>query len=126
MQNSPSFGLLSEVKEGMQVYDNAGDKIGTVSFVQMGAEDPNTPEIEAVTVETHDYLTNDLLEDFAAVLGDNTDIPDEIKARMLRSGFIRIDTGLLQADCVAMHSQVEHVADDRVMLSIRGNELMRV
>jgi heat induced stress protein YflT len=94
----PRIGPIHLVREGMQVADAAGSKIGKVVLVKMG--DP-----EAVTVE-HDPDAEPYL-------------PDELAERLLRTGFIKIDRkGLLKPDVYAGADEIDDVDRDLVRLSV--------
>jgi heat induced stress protein YflT len=94
----PRIGPIHLVREGMQVADAAGSKIGKVVLVKMG--DP-----EAVTVE-HDPDAEPHL-------------PDELAERLLRTGFIKIDRkGLLKPDVYTAADEIDTVDRDLVRLSV--------
>jgi len=94
----PRIGPIHLVREGMQVADAAGSKIGKVVLVKMG--DP-----EAVTVE-RDRDADPFL-------------PDELAERLLRTGFIKIDRkGLLKPDVYAAADEIDTVDRDLVRLSV--------
>jgi hypothetical protein len=94
----PRIGPIHLVREGMQVADVAGAKIGKVVLVKMG--DP-----EAVTVEH--------------VPAAEPYLPDELAQRLLRTGFIKIDRkGLLKRDVYAGADEIDAVDGDLVQLSV--------
>jgi len=125
MQNRQA-GILGQVKEGMEVYDNAGEQVGTVNFVRIGEEDPTNIEVEAATGDPRTPPQNKILEEVARVLGKMDNIPDEIKERMWRYGYVRIDMGTLHSDRIALHTEVDRVADNRVRLSVNQDELHKL
>lgn len=94
----PRIGPIHRVREGMQVADLGGAKIGKVVLVKMG--DP-----EALTAE-HDP-------------GAEPYLPDELAERLLRTGFIKIDRkGLLKRDVYAAADEIDAVDGDLVRLSV--------
>jgi hypothetical protein len=125
MFDSQSNNALTYVKQGMDVYDMNNDKIGTVDYVRMGDENPNTPGTDTVTARNAPMRDDSLIEEVAEAIFDTDDFPQVLRNRMLRYGYIRIDTGLLRADCYAMGDQVMSVSDGRVDLSITADELVR-
>jgi hypothetical protein len=53
-------------------------------------------------------------------------VPDELRARLLQHGFIRIDvSGLLAADRYALPEEIESVTDAGVKLRVRQDDLIR-
>ncbi len=118
--------ILSQVYEGMDVFDREGKKVGRVEYIQIGDEDPASPGTETATArDPNKFMDDTVLDDIAeAFVGDN-DIPDTIRSRMIRQGFIRIDTGMLSADRYALSEHVASVDEDRVNLRVSNNELIR-
>jgi hypothetical protein len=59
-----------------------------------------------------------LLDFIAAVFRDD-DLPDEIRERLLREGFVRVDAiGLLEPDRYALPNQIDAVVNDQVRLKV--------
>ncbi|HLV35981.1 MAG TPA: hypothetical protein VKY59_12735 [Spirillospora sp.] len=96
--------LLLGIREGMSVFDLQDNKVGTVRHIQFA--DDTTAEV--------------------ALLGDPLvpEAPEPIRRRLLKSGFIRIDTGLLRRDRYATADQINRVQDDRVQLYVTRDELV--
>ncbi|MBZ0293493.1 MAG: hypothetical protein K8L99_13075 [Anaerolineae bacterium] len=115
---------LTRIKEGMTVLDVHGDKVGTVKFVKFGDEDPNHPGPETVTADV-DTTPDNIIEEVAAVFRDGTELPETIRKRLVRYGYVRIDTGLLSADRFAILDQVVSVTNDEVHLTADGEELVK-
>ena len=113
---------LSRVHEGMHVVDAAGHDVGRVQFVQMG--DP-----EAVTTAGNDDRPRELVSQIAeAVLPDERepDVPEPLRSRLRRSGYLKIDgPDLLDTDRYVAGNRVRDVADDRVRLSVRREDLAK-
>jgi len=113
---------LSAVHEGMHVIDAAGHDVGRVQFVQMG-------DAEAVTTAGNDDRPRELVSQIAeAVLPDERepDVPEPLRSRLRRSGYIKIDgPDLLDTDRYVASNRVREVADDRVRLSVRREELAK-
>ncbi len=110
--------LLNRVHEGMHVFDTHGQDVGRVDAVQMG--DP-----EAATTAGNEGRTGPL-DVFAEALGDERepDVPEPLRSRLVRSGYLKLDSSkLLAADRYVPASYVREVADDRVHLSVPGDEL---
>jgi hypothetical protein len=120
--------ILDQVYEGMTVHDRTGDKIGTVKYVYLGElidsdeaydQGPDTPS-------AFDSSEGSLIEDFGRAIALTEHIADPLRERLLFYGFIRIhSTGLFAADRYVMPGQVASVADDRVMLCVSRNDLIK-
>jgi hypothetical protein len=95
--------FLTIIREDMPVYEQDGRRIGNVKYVH--PIDGNDDKREA----TLDRLAH---------------IPSEIQGRLLNSGFIQIDCGLLQPDCYATPDQITRIQDDGVHLNIGRDQLM--
>lgn len=117
--------LMKSIDPGMNVYDLEGDKIGTVDEVYFGEEDVDTPEIEAVHVEADRNQMNDFMDAIRSALTTDNEIPAEFRDRMQRIGFIRIDTGLLSSDRLALANQISQVTTDGVQLAVKRDDLIK-
>ncbi len=102
--------ILSQIKEGMDVIDVDGDKVGTVEFVRMAREwmrledRPPDPNEEGP------------LRNFAEAL---TGAEGEVTDRMLQFGFVQVDAaGWFTGRRYIPPEQVEMVDADTVRLSV--------
>lgn len=141
--------LLNRIEEGMEVFDAAGDKIGTVEGLFFGANsDLVEREVDDVdddadgTLDRMYYPGTDEplsdgqpvpavgpelpeLDDVAEALGGESDIPEVLRKRLLQHGFIRIDSaGLFAGDRFAMPDQIRAVDAEGVRLSVAASELI--
>jgi hypothetical protein len=103
--DNASFRLMG-IREGMPVYDLYNAKVGTVKHMQF----PNEAADEALTT------------DDSAI--DNA--PGPVRSRLLKSGYIKINTGLLRRDAYATADQIEYVGGDGVQLSVSRDTLTRL
>ncbi len=113
------LGPIERVREGMRVIDAAGDDIGAVEFVKMG--DPG-----AATVGADAPRDGGFLQDIAGVFGFDSEpnLPDALRARLMRVGFIKIDgAGLTDTDRYVMADKIAGVASDTVRLTLPKNRL---
>jgi hypothetical protein len=120
--------VLTQIYEGMSVYDCEGDKVGTVKNVYFGtvSEEQDERGLGAATASPPGQQETSLLEDFAKTLAAPEPVPEPLRQRLLRHGFIRINTsGILAADRYAMPDQIESVSDNRVTLRVGYEELMK-
>lgn len=121
MQTSAS---LRDVEQGMRVFDRERHEIGKVEWVQFGDDSPETPEVEANGPA--DQRDDDTLLDVIARSFRTDDLPEEVRARLLHQGFVRIDAdGLFAADRYVMPEQINSVSGDRLMLNVTRDELMK-
>jgi hypothetical protein len=120
--------ILTQVYEGMDVYDRTGDNIGTVEYVYLGAvsEDADTYGAGPATASGPGRGEDSLIEDFAKALSAGDHVPEALRERLRRQGFIRIDsTGLFAADRYVTPDQVADVSGDRVTLRVTRDELIK-
>lgn len=105
-------GSIGTVTRGMSVVDAAGIPVGTVAQVRSG--DP-----DAVTVQPPaPGATGPLDELVTATDTSEPDVPAEAAARLLRQGYLKIDTGRAGAAPLYVEADlVEGVHDDRVRLT---------
>jgi hypothetical protein len=120
--------ILQQIYEGMAVLDQLGDKIGTVEYVYLG----ELPEIDEqfgqgqLAPSAADGSEGSLIEEFARAIVLTEQVPDIWRERLLSHGFIRINsTGLFTADRYVMPAQIASVADDRVMLCVSRDRLIK-
>jgi hypothetical protein len=119
--------MLMQIHSGMKVYDRNEHEIGTIEDVQFTDEDPTQPGPETAT-ETIDKISperNDLVEGIAKVIAGDNGLPEELREKLLRDGYIKIDTGLLRRDVYALPDQVSSVSDDNVYLQVTRDELIK-
>ena len=116
---------LTLVREGMTVADWHGREVGTVRSVFIGntgevARDRGLGPATAPPENHNDTLLGDLL----AVSGAGSARAPELRQRLRRTGFVRIDaTGLFSGDRYATLDEIARVEMDRVILSVAGDDL---
>jgi hypothetical protein len=121
--------ILTQVYEGMTVYSRTGDKIGTVEYVCLGelTEAADEHGQELATPPVLGGYEGSLIEDFTRTIVLPEQVPDILRDRLLRHGFIRINSaGLFAADRCVMPDQIASVSDDGVTLRVSRNELMKL
>ncbi|HEU5013571.1 MAG TPA: hypothetical protein VFT66_13690 [Roseiflexaceae bacterium] len=113
---------LTNIREGMDVYDSDGKHIGTVERVHFGA---SVEGVQTATPGDADLRGNSFLDDLARVFTTD-DVPDEVRRRLLQEGFIRIDAdGIFASDRYVTLEHVASVASDRVTLSVPRDQLVK-
>jgi hypothetical protein len=110
------------------VYDRAGEKIGTVEHVYLGevSNEVNKRGGGPVTAPSPGRGERSLIEDVATAIFPSDQVPETLRQRLLRQGFLRIDsTGLFAADRYVMPDQIADVSVDRVTLQVTRDELIK-
>ena len=120
--------VLNEIKEGMEVFDRAGKKVGRVEFVHYGASTKTEEEfgtMPATANETELPPEGTMMEFVKEAFGPVDEMNDTLKARLLQDGFIRIDSDkLFGEDRFVTSDQIASVAGDRVNLNVSEDDLI--
>lgn len=113
--------VIELVEMNMTVVDVAGERLGHVSYIHMG--DP-----EADTTEGEDYQTPGILRwVWRGIVGSEPKTPEPFRSRLLRHGFIKINTpGRTAHDLYASADFVQAVAGETVTLSVATDQLPEV
>jgi hypothetical protein len=114
--DSSASRIINQVQEGMRVVDANGEELGRVDHLRMG--DP-----EAATVDTAQPGDEGLL---GAFFGDaEPDVPEPLRSRLLRSGYVKIDgKGWLGTDRYVTADAIGNVAGETVTLTIGKDHLL--
>ena len=127
-EKGQSNQILNHVREGMTVYDLDGKEIGKVEAVYLGSVSEVKDERGQGPATAHDpYEPGEgtLIENVAEAFTSDK-LPDELRERLLREGFIRMDSaGLFAADRYVLPEHIMSVADDQVRLNVRREALIR-
>ncbi len=116
-----NLGPIEMVREGMKVVDSEGKNVGSVEAVQMG--DPG-----AATEMGNEPRDTGLLGDIAQAVGGERepDVPGPMRARLLRSGYIKVDGGFFfGTDRYVMPDQLASVQGDTVHLHAMKGQLLK-
>lgn len=119
---TPTF----KIEEGYHVHDAANKHIGSVRSFRFSDENPRTPEAETETTAGVDERPHDLISHVVEVFAGDTDMPEELRERLLRQGFVRIDQGLFQSDLFVTMDDVSHVSDNVVHLKVHKDKLISI
>ena len=122
--------ILTLIREGMSIYDMRDERIGEVDFVYFGAESETDAEVGAgpATLGRADnpQMRRDTIVDNIADAFSPNDIPEQLEAKLLMSGYVRMDAdGFFAADRFIVPEQIARVADDRVYLSVNRDQLVK-
>lgn len=116
--------LLTDIREDMPVYDRENNKIGTVEEIRFGDEDLERPGAETSTAQKAKVVGNTLVDDIARAIRVDDRLPEEIRSRLQRYGYVKIDTGLLTSDRYVIADQIEKVSADRINLKVGQDDLI--
>lgn len=115
------------LREGMDVVDNAGHHIGKIETFRVTDEAPDQPGIDAAGVspvldERRDGLTSIL----ADVFHPDEELPREMQEKALRDGFVRLDAdGFLASDRYIFPEHIARVEGDKLVLNVGKDDLLR-
>lgn len=126
-QGRPEHGVLTQVYEGMDVYDVEGEKVGTVEKVFVGGvagendQQGSAPATTPVPLETRDET---FVDDIAEAFDPQHEIPEVVRERLLRHGFIRVEgPEIFEQEQYITPEQIASVTDDEVRLRVSRSEL---
>ncbi|MEH0820898.1 MULTISPECIES: hypothetical protein [unclassified Micromonospora] len=112
-QGTEHQATISRVTTGMRVIDTLGVEVGTVDLVQRG--DPNAVTVQAPTADPGGSL-NELIESAAV---EEPDVPADLAARLLRTGYLKVSTELARTGAVyVLADQIAAVTDGQVRLGV--------
>ena len=118
--------ILNQIHEDMRVCDSAGEEIGRVREVFLGAVSDKADQqgTGPATASRPELREATLVDQLAEAFADDP-LPEVLRERLLREGFIRIDThGLFASDRFALPDQIESVSDDCVRLRLAKDEMI--
>jgi hypothetical protein len=120
--------ILLQIYEGMAVHDQSGRKIGTVEYVYLGevAESSERGGYYEQPDAADTSSEGSLIEEFAKAVLLTEQVSDVWRERLLSYGFIRINSSrFFTADRYALPSQIAGVTNDRVLLYVDRDELLK-
>ena len=122
--------VLAQIHEGMDVYDNSNNHIGTVDFVHFGAaseaqQEAGTGPASPGPADSVQMRDDSFVEMIAEAFSPN-EVPDELRERLLHSGYVRLDaSGLFASDRFILPDQIMGVTSDGVQLNVTRDELIK-
>jgi hypothetical protein len=120
--------VLEKIKKGMRVFDQEQNDIGSVDYVKFSDEDPSQPGAETASVSPSQRDTNNSFVENVYDIFSPDEIPDELQARLLREGFVRVDSeSLFHSDRYILPSQIQSVSvsDNLVRLKVSKSALVK-
>jgi sporulation protein YlmC with PRC-barrel domain len=105
--------VMAQIREGMDVVDAQGEKVGTVDEVRMG--DPEAATLEGEAVDDRDAGLFGVFD-----LGDDNRVTD----RMLQRGYLKIGgAGLFEGDKYVLSDDLASVEGESVHLRNRKDDI---
>lgn len=120
-------GVLVRIREGMTVYDRQNRAVGTVKQVYMGNtnEEARARGVAPATAPRPDDRDDTLVGDFIETFVGQEGLPEAVRQRLLRRGYIQIDGGgLFAADRFATPDEIARVDGGGVLLRVAHDELI--
>src|SRR5579875_25947 len=142
--------LIGRIREGMDVRDPSGHKVGTVDLIQAGdpeavttqgqpgdtptAENPAIPAVAPMApngpLGTAGGPTGVPVGGiFALGTGAESkepDVPPEFAARLVRTGYVKVNTkGIFKSDVYVPADQISDVDADQVFIKLDNDELIK-
>ena len=112
--------MLNMIEEGMKVYDNNGEEIGTVEFIHFSEANGKELTLAASLPDEHEEAD---LVGFIRKLFGSDNLPEELRERLLMNGFIRVDSArFFGADRYVMLNQIAKVEKNGVHLRVEDSE----
>jgi hypothetical protein len=106
--------------------DTRAATAGTGAAVAGSGATPAEPGAMSAEPGAAPIYEDTLLGGVAEAFSPGDDLPEELRARLLREGFVQIDsTGIFKADRFATPEQIADVADEGVMLNVTDDQLMK-
>ncbi|MGC1210450.1 MAG: hypothetical protein WA890_04165 [Micromonospora sp.] len=112
-------GVISRITTGMRVIDSTGVEIGTVDLVQRG--DPNAVTVQGPPTADPGSSLDELIESTAV---EEPEVPADLAARLLHSGYLKVSTDLARTGAVyVLADRIGAVSDDEVRLDVPAEDL---
>lgn len=117
--------LPNEIYKGMKVFDRTQKHIGKVDDFRF-SENEESPDLQPAELDATDRRRDDsLAENIAQAFGAD-ELPEVLRDRLLREGYIRLDTaGLFAADRYILPDQIASTTADAVILNVSKDELIK-
>jgi hypothetical protein len=122
--------ILSQIHEGMGIYDVRDNHIGKVDFVHFGAASETQMELgtgpATSTSADNPRMRRDTIVDNIAEAFQPNDVPEQLENKLLMSGYVRMDAdGIFASDRFILPEQIANVAGDKVILSVSRDQLVK-
>ena len=116
--------LPQNIHVGMRVVDSRNETIGKIDDLRF-PENAIDPEIEPAEIDGTDKLrtSETILGTIAEAFGKE-EMPEALRDRLLREGYIRLDTPLGK-DRYILPSQIASASGEEVLLNVERDELIK-
>ncbi|HEX4299149.1 MAG TPA: hypothetical protein VHZ56_14105 [Devosia sp.] len=117
--------LPQNIRVGMTVYDSRHKSIGKIDDFKF-SENETEPDVEPADIDGTDRRGREgIIASIAEAFGGET-LPEALRDRLLREGYIRLDTkGLLARDRFILPDQIASTAGDEVVLNVDKDALIK-
>jgi hypothetical protein len=103
---------LQNVREGMDVYDSMGSRVGKIALVHQGA---GQMADVTDTLTTKEFVDN--------ILSCTTKLPSDVYPELYRVGFMRVGRGIARSDVIILPSQILDAGEETVFLKVPLRDL---
>ncbi|KXK62879.1 hypothetical protein AWW66_05990 [Micromonospora rosaria] len=118
-QDTEQQATISRVTTGMRVVDSTGADVGTVDLVQRG--DPNAVTVQGTPNADPGSSLDELIESTAV---EEPEVPADLAARLLHSGYLKVSTDLVPTGAVyVLADRIAAVADGELRLTVPAADL---
>lgn len=119
------------IKEGMTVYDEHENKVGSVGYVQYTDEDYNKLGPETISPSTDVKHANtegfSFFKAFAEAFTSEDDMPEEVRQYLEHHGYFRLKTGNpFESDYYVSMNNVSAIVGQNLHLKTNKDELLSV
>jgi hypothetical protein len=123
--SEPMQTLPRDVHIGMRVLDSTQNEIGKVEDFRFSQNEDN-PDVEPGELDLADRpAQGDLITDIAEVFAPD-EMPEELRDRLLREGYVLLDTkGLFAVDRYILPEQIDSVTNDTLTLNVKRSDLAK-
>jgi len=111
--------VMDNVEEGMTVKDSNGDRVGSVDFIRFGEGHEAISVPNDNTADDQETITDLIVDIFTS----ESDMPEEVRAKLERHGFARVNGILPGSTHFFIPEQIERVEDETVYLNVTKDEL---
>ena len=125
----PQTHDVNAIKEGLDVLDANDEKIGTVDTIKFGEENSSTigsDVSEGGSGADDGIMSDSIFDDLARAIAGDDNIPDEVRQRLMVSGYFKVASGLFRNDAYVLMDQVAHITDDHVHLNVAKDHIFHV
>ncbi|MFC4148997.1 hypothetical protein ACFO0M_22305 [Micromonospora mangrovi] len=118
-QQGTQQAVISRVTTGMRVVDATGAEVGTVDLVQRG--DPTAVTVQGPPTADPGSSLDELI---ASTAVEEPDVPADLAARLLHSGYLKVSTELARTGAVyVLADRITTVTDHEVRLDVPAADL---